>query len=302
MTSLPNNIVLDNLIEDLRSFSWEAFDILLFYSRILKDSSDKSNIIKTKEKGELVTIADLKVNELIIHRINERYKKINWQILTEENVKIRSKNSDFNSNWLWVLDRLDGTMDYVQGTENYAMHLALNYKNQPYIGIVLIPERNELWISTRSKVWCENRDGVRKEASLSNNKILNNMTIVTSKNHKNENLNKLIKLINFKNVVVMGSVGCKIASILRGESEIYISLNLPGKSAPKDWDFAAPAAILLAAGGAITNLENESLSYNQENFEQGGIIIATSNKNTHREICLQIKEIINKNKLYPLKT
>ena len=126
------------------------------------------------------------------------------------------------------------------------------------------------------------------------------MTIVTSKNHKNEILNKLIKLVNFKNTVVMGSVGCKIASILRGESEIYISLNLPGMSAPKDWDFAAPAAILLAAGGAITNLENESLSYNQEEFEQRGIIIATSNKNTHKEICSQIKEIIKKNNIYPL--
>ena len=66
----------------------------------------------------------------------------------------------------------------------------------------------------------------------------------------------------------MGSVGCKIASILKEKAEIYISLNLPGKSAPKDWDFAAPAAILLAAGGAITNLENESLSYNQENLNK----------------------------------
>ena len=90
-------------------------------------------------------------------------------------------------------------MDYVQGTGNYAMHLALNYKNKPYIGIVLIPERDELWISTGSKVWCENRAGVKKEARLSNNKILNDMTIVTSKNHKNEILNKLIKLVNFKN-------------------------------------------------------------------------------------------------------
>ena len=35
----------------------------------------------------------------------------------------------------------------------------------------------------------------------------------------------------------MGSIGCKVASIVRGESDIYISLSLPGKSSPKDWDF-----------------------------------------------------------------
>ena len=98
----------------------------------------------------------------------------------------------------------------------------------------------------------------------------------------------------------MGSIGCKIASLLRGESDIYISLSLPGKSAPKDWDFAAPAAILVAAGGAITNLDNENLSFNKKNFEQGGIIIASSNKKTHHEICLQIKEIINNYNIYPL--
>ena len=45
----------------------------------------------------------------------------------------------------------------------------------------------------------------------------------------------------------------------RGESDIYICLSLPGKSSPKDWDFAAPEAILKAAGGAITNLDNEEL-------------------------------------------
>ena len=39
---------------------------------------------------------------------------------------------------------------------------------------------------------------------------------------------------------------------------IYV-LSLPGQSSPKDWDFAAPEAILKAAGGAITNLDNEEL-------------------------------------------
>ena len=51
----------------------------------------------------------------------------------------------------------------------------------------------------------------------------------------------------------------KLLQLLRGESDIYISLSLPGKSSPKDWDFAAPEAILKAAGGAITNLDNEEL-------------------------------------------
>ena len=77
-------------------------------------------------------------------------------------------------------------------------------------------------------------------------------------------------------------------------------MSSPGRSAPKDWDFAAPEAILKAAGGSITTLNNEELIYGKSNFEQGGIIIASNNKDMHKSICLEIKEIIQKYGIYPL--
>ncbi len=179
------------------------------------------------------------------------------------------------------------------------MHLSLNYKKKPYLGIVLIPDKDELWISNHDKVWCENRKGEYKKPNLSRRNNLRDMNIVTSKNHKNRILQSLIKKIKFKKVTVMGSIGCKIASILRGESDIYISLSLPGGSSPKDWDFSAPAATLIAAGGAITNLDNKELVYGKTNFEQAGIIIASNNVLNHGKICLEIKDMINKFDLYP---
>ena len=300
MVKLPFGIDIKSLIDDLRIFSWEACDILLYYSQILKDSNNKSNFIENKNSDDPVTLADLKVNELIISRINQKYMNANWGILSEENIKIQNCNCNFKDDWLWILDPLDGTKDFIQGTKNYAMHLALNYMNKLYIGIVLIPERNELWISDGSKVWCENKNGLRKKVTTSKNKLFSDMTLVTSKNHRNEALKKLINHINFKKITVMGSIGCKISSILRGESEIYISLSLPGESSPKDWDFAAPAAILEAAGGAFTNLDNEGLTFNKDKFEHEGVIIASSNKVTHKDICFQIKQIIEKYEIYPL--
>jgi 3'(2'), 5'-bisphosphate nucleotidase len=51
----------------------------------------------------------------------------------------------------------------------------------------------------------------------------------------------------------MGSVGGKVATILRGETDLYISLS--GRSAPKDWDTAAPEAVLRAAGGAFSHAD-----------------------------------------------
>ena len=300
MIKLPSGLDINNLIDDLRIFSWEAYEILIYYSQIIKDTNSKSNFLQNINNEDPVTLADLKVNEIIIKRINEKYKNISWEILSEENVKISTQNCDTDADWLWVLDPLDGTKDFIQGTINYAMHLALNYKQKPYIGIVLIPERDELWISYGEKIWCEKKDGTILKPNLSKNKSLQEMVLVTSKNHRNQTLRTLIQKINFHEVIIMGSIGCKVSSIVRGESDIYICLSLPGKTSPKDWDFAAPHAILKAAGGAITNLDNQELSYGKSNYEQGGIIIASNNKLRHESICLEIKEIINKYELYPL--
>ena len=299
MINLPSGIDIHNLIDDLRTFSWEACEILVYYSQMLKDSNYKSNILKNVDMEDPVTSADLEVNKIIIQRISEKYQDINWEILSEENVKISSEGCDNDADWIWVLDPLDGTKDFIQGTDNYAMHLALNYKNRPYLGIVLIPKKDELWIANGEMVWCEKRDGSTIKPNLCKNKSLQEMTLVTSKNHRNKTLKTLIQKIDFNEVIIMGSIGCKIASIVKGESDIYICLSLPGKSSPKDWDFASPEAILKAAGGAITNLDNKELSYGKNNFQQGGIIIASNNKSIHQNICKEIKEIIKKYDLYP---
>ena len=302
MIKLPPGVDINNLIDDLRILSWEVSEILLNYAQIIKDSSYKSNILKNGNLEDPVTLADLKVNDVMIQRINENYKNINWEILSEENAKVNNSNCLVNKDFVWVLDPLDGTKDFIQGTPNYAMHLALNYNHRPYLGIVLIPEKDELWISYDKKVWGERRDGSKLKSKISPHKILSDMTLVTSKNHSNVILQNLIERIAFKKVIVMGSIGCKITSIVKGESDIYICISIPGKSAPKDWDFAAPEAILKASGGIITNIENNELSYNQNKFEQDGIIIASNNKKNHYKVCSQIKEIIKRYDLYPCET
>ena len=301
MVNLPDGVFINNLIEDLKNYSWEAADILLDYSKKIKNLSFKKEILKSLDLKDPVTKADLKVNETIIKNIQKNYININWKILSEENVKNELGDRHIESEWLWILDPLDGTKDFIQGSENYAMHLALNYRQKALIGVVLIPERDELWISDGEKTWCEGRLIKHKQNILPEKKFLNEMVLVTSKNHRNKTLKNLIDKIGFKEVKIMGSIGCKIASILRGESDIYICLSLPGQNSPKDWDFCAPEVILKAAGGKITNLDNNELIYGQSDFKQGGIIVASNNKLTHESICLEIEEIIRKNDIYSIR-
>ena len=299
MVEIPFCLDKNNLINDLKIISWEAADILIHYSQEIKVIENKSKIIKNKGKNNPVTLADLKVNEMVIQRIREKFSEADCNILSEESDSKHNNNCIANNDWLWVLDPLDGTKDFIQGTGNYAMHLALNYKNKPFLGLVLIPSKNELWITNGDMVWCERKNNSSIQPKISSLKNLNEMRIVTSNNHRNDVLEKLISKIDFRERILMGSIGCKIASILRGDSDIYICLSLPGESSPKDWDFCAPAVTLMAAGGAITNLDNQELIYGKTNFEQGGIIIASSNKINHKNICSEIKNIINKYNLYP---
>ena len=193
MIKLPSGVEINTLINDLRILSWEAADVLLSYSKILKDSNFESNILRNNNNDDPVTQADLKVNEIIIERINEKYKYIAWEILSEENIKIDSEKFDNLSDWIWILDPLDGTKDFIQGTGDYAMHLALNYKHKPYLGFVLIPEKNELWIANGKNVVCEKKDGSIIKPNLFKDKSLKEMVLVTSKNHNNKNLKNLIQ-------------------------------------------------------------------------------------------------------------
>ena len=207
--------------------------------------------------------------------MKENYRSIDWKYLSEENTKIDpKKNSEIYSEWMWILDPLDGTKDFIQNSGEYAMHLALSYKNVPYLGVVLIPDKEELWISNGEEAWVETKNRSKGEVNFSSFINLEDMTLVTSKNHRNEVLQRLIDKSNFKRIIRMGSIGCKIASIIRGESDIYICFSLPGGSSPKDWYFAAPEAIIKAAGEAITNLDNEELKFGDMKYEHGGIIIA----------------------------
>ena len=63
MIKLPDGVDINNLIDDLRFFSWEAADILLHYSQIQKKSDQKTDLITNDDLNNPVTLADLEVND-----------------------------------------------------------------------------------------------------------------------------------------------------------------------------------------------------------------------------------------------
>jgi 3'(2'), 5'-bisphosphate nucleotidase len=286
---LPPGIAEEQLLAELRRLCWGAADILLAYGRGEQPPYGFPPALSVEQGGEgPVSAADLAVNQWLLDGLRQAFPEAPWTLLSEETAKEQlTAGEPLAAEWLWILDPLDGTKDFLQGTGEYAVHLALARHGEPVLGVVLLPELEELWFGLLAaaepgRAWRENRAGVAGPASLSPRRQLSELVLVASRNHRDQRLEQLLEALQLGDTKAIGSVGGKVATILRGETDLYISLS--GKSAPKDWDMAAPEAVLRAAGGAFTHADGRPLSYNDGDIRQAGCLIA-SHGSSHRELC-----------------
>ena len=283
--TLLAGINLEDVLKVLRPLSWGAADILRAYARGEQPPHGFSKALSVDNGGEgPVSAADLAVNQWLLDGLKQSFPTADWTLLSEETAKEQlTEGQPLAADWLWILDPLDGTKDFLQGTGEYAVHLALVHQQRPVLGVVLVPEREELWIGVVGDgTWCENRSGERTPVRFSDRDVTNELILVASRSHRDQRLEQLITALGLGDSKAVGSVGCKVATILRGETDLYISLS--GKSAPKDWDMAAPEAVLLAAGGAFTHANGAELTYNTGDVRQAGCLIASHGK-THAALC-----------------
>lgn len=283
--SFPEGVKLDALLDTLRQLSWGAADILRAYSRGKQPPYGFNKALSVEDGGEgPVSAADLAVNRWLLDGLQAAFPLAPWTLLSEETAKEQlTPGQPLPTEWLWILDPLDGTKDFLQGTGEYAVHLALVQGQRPVLGVVLLPEAEELWVGVVGDgAWCEDRLGRTNPVHFSARHQVEEMILVASRSHRDNRLEQLIQTLNLAGAKAVGSVGCKVATILRGETDLYISLS--GRSAPKDWDMAAPEAVLLAAGGSFTHADQSPLIYNSGDVRQSGCLIASHGK-AHAALC-----------------
>jgi 3'(2'), 5'-bisphosphate nucleotidase len=285
--TLPAGIDQEALLQALRPLCWGAADILRAYARGEQPPHGFPKALSVDDGGEgPVSAADLAVNKWLLDGLSAAFPDADWTLLSEETAKEQlTEGQPVPAEWLWILDPLDGTKDFLQGTGEYAVHLALVRDKRPVVGVVLLPEADELWIGIVSEgAWCEDRQGERSPVRFSDRTAVSDLILVASRSHRDDRLVRLIEALELGGSKAVGSVGFKVATILRGETDLYISLS--GRSAPKDWDMAAPEAVLLAAGGAFTHADARALGYNTGDVRQAGCLIASHGK-AHAALCEQ---------------
>lgn len=276
-----------SILELIRPIGWRASDILRSYYR--GNKQDDLNVEYKDEKGkDPVTAADLAVNNYILQKLKNELGSEEFGYISEETY--RNQDGINNSEWVWIIDPLDGTKDFINKTGEYAIHIALVRNKSPELALVAIPEAEKLYYAIKGGgTFVETLDGNRKSVRVSQRDNPQELTLVASRNHRNERLNYLLEKLTFQNQKSVGSVGGKIVAIIEQQADIYISLS--GKSAPKDWDMAAPELILTEAGGKFTHFDGTPLQYNTGDISQWGGLLASNGK-CHEMLCKQAESIL----------
>jgi 3'(2'), 5'-bisphosphate nucleotidase len=273
MNSPVLNLTLADILERTIELTQTAATMLRDYYR---GSSDLD--VRDKAQGP-VTIADEAVDRYLLTEIRSICGD-SCGYLTEETH--HTADAVIAQDWVWIIDPLDGTRDFIDKTGEYAIHIALAYQQRPVLAVVAVPELERLYAAVLGGgTWRIDARGVRESVRVAKNRNLTELVVVASRNHRTDRLVQLLARLPCQQQLEVGSIGCKIAAIVEHDADLYVSVS--GKSAPKDWDFAAPELILTEAGGKFTDRDGNPLLYNTGDVSQWGCLVA-SNGVWHQEI------------------
>lgn len=234
--------------------------------------------VRYKGKGrELVTAADLKANKLIVREIRKEYP--DHDILSEEADFIDAAGKDY----LWIIDPLDGTSNFVAGSALWGINIALARRGKIILGVMYMPLTDELYIAEKGRKPLANNRPIRvsQESTLKNSMILfchgydiddirHGSSIYTSIHPQSLSCR------------VWGAAGVEFAAVARGGAEAFIV------SGAQPWDVSAGVLLVRQAGGQVTDASGKDWKFGMKPAKQ---ILVASNGKVHDRLLKIIKNI-----------
>ncbi|MDH3890317.1 MAG: inositol monophosphatase [candidate division Zixibacteria bacterium] len=216
---------------------------------VLKQGFNRRLSIVYKGRIDPVTQFDLKAEKLITSRIRKLYP--DHAILAEEGTAV-----DSLSPYRWVIDPLDGTVNYAHGFPMYCVSIAVEYEEQAVAAAVFDPERNEMFTAAvgLGSFLDSRKIHVSSESRLDRSLLATGFSYKVSTERRN-NLGLFARMVKkAQGVRRPGSAALDLCWLACGRIDGFWELNL------HPWDTAAARLIVEQAGGRVTRLNARPFS------------------------------------------
>jgi myo-inositol-1(or 4)-monophosphatase len=242
-----------------------AIDAALAAGKIQTERADQIGKVRYKgHASDPVTEIDLLCEQEIIRRIRESFP--DHDILAEESAETYfGKGADSK----WVIDPLDGTLNYSHGYPCYCVSIAVEYKGEIVVGVIYNPCLDELFVAEKGKGATMNSQPI----SVSQTEQLQSSLLVTGfapqlEESLNKNLEYFGQFIHACQAVRRpGSAAMDLCYTAMGRFEGFWEMKL------KPWDVAAGTLIMQEAGGKVTKFDGSPVSiYDQEILATNGLV------------------------------
>ena len=235
---------------------------------LIRDFGEIENLqVSAKAPGDFVSSADKRTEKILIEELQKAHPE--YGIITEESGIINRTNV----NNRWIIDPIDGTMNFLNGVPQFAISVGYEENNEIKCGVILNPITNEMFCAEKGNGAYLNNSRIR----VSNKKKLINALLVTGGPKQNSNIKDKIfsEYINVSkkvsNVRKFGSAALDMAFVASGRFDGYWQREL------NYWDIAAGIIIIKEAGGFVSFFEDDKDNQLKKN-------IIASNSNIHDEL------------------
>lgn len=230
--------------------------IALEAGRVLREMECAALEKHIKDDGTPTTAADLAAEQLIIKRLNEIWPGV--PVVAEETASTVLPNSQF-----FLVDPLDGTGDYINGTGEYSVNIALVRDHRPVAAVVSAPALGTIWIAGDNaplvgKIPAEQDDEITWHKVGSRAAPEQGLIALVSRRHGDEATEACLSTLSI-GTRRMTSSALKFCLIASGEADVYVRCG-----PTMEWDTAAGDHILCQAGGCVIGPGGSILTYGHD--------------------------------------
>ena len=199
-----------------------------------------------------VTTADKRADQVIQDGLSRLVSQ--WPVLSEENLVAADQRLAWETYWL--VDPLDGTKEFIRGTGEFTVNIALVHQYQPILSVIYVPVLDISYLAIKGHgAWRQHANQAR-ELLRARETDLSNLVVLGSRSHGSERYQEVIKRVEPIEQIGIGS-SLKFCMLAEGRADLYLRLG-----PTSEWDTAAAQCILQEAGGYITKTDMQSLRYN----------------------------------------